>query len=284
MQKRKTCALTNKMIREYADSLREQERVEATIEKYCHDIRAFVRWLEGGPVTKESAARWKEHLLADHLSPATVNAKLSAVNGLFRFLGWNECRVKFLKVQQKVFRDPARELKKGDYARLVAAARRQGREWLALAMETMCGAGLRVSEIRYITVEAAREGRADMALKGKIRTILLPGKLARKLQKFAQKQKIASGAIFRTGDGIPMSRFQIWRGMKSLCKEAGVDPPRVFPHNLRHLFATTFYQATRDIVKLADVLGHSSINTTRIYLMTTGEEHARCLERLGLVS
>lgn len=283
MQKRKAGVLTDTMIREYAGSLREQERVEATIEKYCHDIRAFVLWLEGGPVTKESAARWKEHLLADRLSPATVNAKLSAVNGLFRFLGWDECRVKFLKVQQKVFRDPARELKKEDYARLVAAARRQGREWLALAMETMCGAGLRVSEIRYITVEAARAGRADMALKGKIRTILLPGKLARKLQKYAQKQKIVSGAIFRTGDGMPMSRFQIWRAMKSLCREAGVEPPRVFPHNLRHLFATTFYQATRDIVKLADVLGHSSINTTRIYLMTTGEEHARCLERLGLV-
>lgn len=284
MQKRKACTLTNEMIRTYAGYLREQERADATVEKYLRDIRAFALWLEGGPVTKETTARWKEHLLAEQLSPATVNAKLSAVNGLLRYLGWGECRVKFLKVQRRAFRDPARELKKEDYCSLVAAARRQGREWLALAMEVMGGAGLRVSELSYITVEAARAGRADVALKGKIRTILLPGKLARKLQKYAQKQKTASGAIFRAGDGTPLTRFQIWRAMKSLCKEAGVEPSKVFPHNLRHLFATAFYRATKDIVKLADVLGHSSVNTTRIYLMTAGEEHARCLDRLGLVS
>ena len=284
MQERKVNTLTGEMIREYAASLRAQERAEATIEKYLRDIRAFACWLKGEPVAKETAAQWKEHLLAAHLSPTTVNAKLSAVNGLFRFLGWGECRVKFLKVQRKAFRDSARELKKEDYTRLVAAARRQGREWLDLAMETMCGAGLRVSEIKYITVETARAGRVDVALKGKIRTILLPGKLARKLEKYAKKQKIASGVIFRAGDGMPLNRFQIWRAMKALCREAGVEPSKVFPHNLRHLFATAFYQATKDIVKLADVLGHSSIDTTRIYLMTTGEEHARCLERLGLVS
>ena len=284
MQKRNACALTNEMIQTYAAFLREQERAEATVEKYLHDIYAFALWLEGGIVAKETAAQWKEQLLADHLSPATVNAKLSAVNGLFRFLGWEECRVRFLKVQRRAFRDPARELKKEDYTRLVETARRQGREWLALAMETMCGAGLRVSEVSYITVEAALAGRVDVALKGKLRTVLLPGKLARKLQKYARKQNIASGAIFRAGDGVALTRFQIWRAMKSLCREAGVEPSKVFPHNLRHLFATAFYQATRDIVKLADVLGHSSVNTTRIYLITTGEEHARCLERLGLVS
>ena len=283
MQKRKICALTDEMIRSYASHLREQERAEATVEAYLRDIRAFALWLEGRPVTKQAAARWKE-LLAQRLSPATVNAKLSALNGLFRFLGREECRVKFLKVQRRAFRDPARELKQEDYRSLVAAARRQGREWLALAMETMGGAGLRVSELRYITVEAARAGRADVALKGKIRTILLPGKLARKLEKYARKQKIVSGVIFRAGDGMPLNRFQIWRAMKTLCREAGVEPSKVFPHNLRHLFATAFYQATKDIVKLADVLGHSSVNTTRIYLLSTGEEHARCLDRLGLVS
>ena len=283
MEKRNVCALTNDLIQQYAGSLREQERTAATVEKYLHAVRSFAAWLDGRPVTKENAAQWKDFLV-ERLSPVTVNTKLSAVNGLFRFLGWEECRVKFLKVQRRAFRDPARELKQEDYARLVETARRRGREWLALAMETMCGAGLRVSEIRYITVEAARAGRADVSLKGKIRTILLPGKLARKLEKYAQKQKIASGAIFRTEDGTPLSRFQIWRAMKSLCKEAGVEPSKVFPHNLRHLFATAFYRATRDIVKLADVLGHSSVNTTRIYLMTTGEEHARCLESLGLVS
>lgn len=284
MQKRNACTLTNEMIQTYAGFLREQERAEATVDKYLHDIRAFARWLADGPVAKETAARWKNHLLAERLSPATINAKLSAINGLFRFLGWEECRVKFLKVQRRTFRNPSRELKQEDYTRLVAAARRQGREWLALAIETMGGAGLRVSEVRYITVEAARAGRVDVALKGKLRTVLLPGKLARKLQKYAEKQKTASGAIFRTGDGVALTRFQIWRAMKSLCKEAGVEPSKVFPHNLRHLFAAAFYRATKDIVKLADVLGHSSVNTTRIYLMTTGEEHARCLERLGLVS
>ena len=283
MQKRNTCVLTDEMIQTYAGFLREQEHSEATAQKYLHAVCAFAAWLDGAPVTKEAAARWKDFLV-ERLSPVTVNTKLSAVNGLFRFLGWEECRVKFLKVQRRAFRDPARELKQEDYARLVETARRWGREWLALAMETMCGAGLRVSEIRYVTVEAARAGRADVSLKGKIRTILLPGKLARKLEKYAQKQKIASGAIFRTEDGTPLSRFQIWRAMKSLCKEAGVEPSKVFPHNLRHLFATAFYRATRDIVKLADVLGHSSVNTTRIYLMTAGEEHARCLEGLGLVS
>lgn len=284
MQKSKVPVLTPEMIRSYAGFLRKQERAEATVEKYLRDIRAFARWLEGGPVTKETAGQWKDHLLALRLSPVTVNTKLSAVNCLFRFLGWEGCRVKFLKVQRRAFRDPARELKQEDYTRLVAAARRQGREWLALAMEVMGGAGLRVSEVRYITVEAARTGRADVALKGKIRTILLPGKLARKLQKYAGEQKIASGAIFRAGDGTPLTRFQIWRAMKSLCKETGVEPSRVFPHNLRHLFARAFYRVTRDIVKLADVLGHSSVNTTRLYLMTTGEEHARCLDALGLVS
>ena len=282
MEKRNVCALTNDLIQQYAGSLREQERTAATVEKYLHAVRSFAAWLDGAPVTKEAAARWKDFLV-ERLSPVTVNTKLSAVNGLFRFLGWEECRVKFLKVQRRAFRDPARELKQEDYARLVETARRWGREWLALAMETMCGAGLRVSEIRYVTVEAARAGRADVSLKGKIRTILLPGKLARKLEKYAQKQKIASGAIFRAGDGMPLNRFQIWRAMKALCREAGVEPSKVFPHNLRHLFATAFYQATKDIVKLADVLGHSSINTTRIYLMTTGAEHARQIEKMGLL-
>ena len=171
-----------------------------------------------------------------------------------------------------------------EYQRLVETAQSLGREWLALAMEAICATGIRVSELCYITVEAVTAGWADVALKGKIRTILLPRKLIRKLRKYAQKQKIASGAIFCAEDGVPFTRFQIWRAMKSLCEAAGVEPSKVFPHNLRHLFAAAFYRSTRDIVKLADVLGHSSINTTRIYLMTTGAEHVRCLDRLRLVS
>ena len=209
---------------------------------------------------------------------------LSAVNRLLKFLGREECRVRSLRIQRRTFREQSRELTRGEYQRLLDTAAGLGRERLALLMETICATGIRVSEVQYITVEAARAGRTEIRLKGKIRTILLPSKLCRKLLKYARKQKTASGEIFLTRSGAPVSRRQIWREMKALCKEAGVEASKVFPHNLRHLFATAFYRACRDIVKLADVLGHSSIDTTRIYLMTTGAEHARQMEKLGLVT
>ena len=280
----KNCILTAAQIARYARALRTEERAPATIEKYLRDVRSFAAWLEGRPVSKELAARWKEGLLGSGLAPATVNAKLSAVNGLFRFLGWEDCRVRFLKLQRRAFRDPARDLTREEYGRLLETANRQGRGRLALLLETICAAGLRVSEVRCITAEAVLAGRAEIRLKGKIRTILLPGKLCRKLLKYAKKQKIASGEIFLTRSGKAISRRQIWHEVKALCGEAKVAPSKVFPHNLRHLFAAIFYRATRDIVKLADVLGHSSINTTRIYLLSTGEEHVRQLDRMGLVS
>lgn len=264
----------------YEKFLRREERAPATIEKYLRDVRSFAAWLDGRQASRPLAAEWKTHLLSRDLSPATVNGKVSAVNGLFRFLGWEDCRVKFLKLQRRAFRDASRDLTRGEFEQLREAASGQ----LALLLETICATGIRVSEVRYITVEVVRAGRADVSLKGKIRTILLPGKLCRKLLKFAGQQKIASGEIFLTEDGRSLSRHQIWRKMKLLCKTAGVATSKVFPHNLRHLFAVTFYKATRDIVKLADVLGHSSINTTRIYLLTTGAEYVRQLERLGLVS
>ena len=193
-------------------------------------------------------------------------------------------RVKFLKIQRKLFRDPARELSRQEYDRLLTTARETGQERLALIMETLCATGIRISELRYITVEAAKDGRATIALKGKIRTILLPTKLCRKLSKYAKKQKIASGAIFRTKSGKSITRRQVWYELKRLCQAAGVEPTKVFPHNFRHLFATTFYKACRDIARLADVLGHSNIETTRIYLAVSGAEQARQLDRLGLVS
>lgn len=279
----KDCTLTAARIAAYARFLREEERAPATIEKYLRDIRMFAAWLDGKPVTKERAAQWKADLLASGRSPATVNSKLSAINGLFRFLGWTGCRVKFLRVQRRAFRDASRALSRGDYDKLVNTACRLRLDWMELLLQAICATGIRVSEVRYITVEAALAGRAEVALKGKIRTILLPGRLCRKLLKYARKQKIASGEIFLTRGGKSISRHKIWREMKALCKQAGVEASKAFPHNLRHLFATTFYKATRDIVKLADVLGHSSINTTRIYLISTGAEHARQLERLGLV-
>lgn len=275
--------LTDRWIRSYARFLRKEERAPATVEKYIRDVRAFAAWLGGRPVTKDLSAQWKAALLEENQAPATVNAKLSAINGLFRFLGWNGCRVKFLKLQRRVFRDASRELSRSEYDRLVEAAGKAPGDRLSLLLQTICATGIRVSEVRYITVQAALAGRTEVALKGKIRTILLPGSLCRKLLKFAKKQKIASGEIFLAKDGKSLSRYQIWRGMKALCKAAGVEPSKVFPHNLRHLFATLFYKSTQDIVKLADVLGHSSINTTRVYLQSTGAEHARQLERLKLV-
>ena len=275
--------ITERQIKGFTCFLTDEERAPATVKMYVRTVEEFMAWLDERAVTKELAVAWKEHLMEQDYTPATVNVKLAAVNAFFKFCGRQDCRVKTLRLQRRVFRDPGRELTKAEYERLVAAMD-GGRTRLALLMETICGTGIRVSEVQYITVEAVLAGRAEIALKGKIRTIMLPGKLCRKLLKYARKQKIASGEIFLTRSGKSLSRRQIWSEMKAVCRIAGVEPGKVFPHNLRHLFATTFYRACHDIVKLADVLGHSSINTTRIYLITTGAEHARTLERLGLVS
>ena len=268
----------------FAEHLRRAERSRGTIENYLRHVRAFARWLDGGSVTKEAAAAWKESLSGGGYRPGSVNAILGALNRFLDFMGWADCRVKALKIQRRLFRDGGRELTRGEYDRLVAAARSLGRERLALLMEAVCATGIRVSEVRYLTVEAARAGAAEISLKGKIRTILLPAKLCRKLLKYAGKNKIASGEIFLTGRGRGMGRKQIWAEMKALCASAGVAPSKVFPHNLRHLFARSFYRVCRDVAKLADVLGHSSIETTRIYLISTGAEHEKTLNRLGLVS
>ena len=276
--------LTAERIAAYGRYLKQEERTPATLEKYLRDVWAFALWLDGEAVTKEAVTGWKERLQMERRAPSTVNAALSALNGLFRFLGWEGCRARFVKVQRRLFRDPARELTRPDYDRLIATTRELGKERLALVMETICATGVRVSELRYLTVEAVQRGRAEISLKGKVRVILIPTKLARKLLKYAKKNKTASGEIFLTGNGTSLSRRQIWAEMKRLCVRAGVEPSRVFPHNLRHLFATAYYRAYRDIAKLADVLGHSSIETTRIYLLTSGAEHQRQLDRLGLVS
>lgn len=278
-----TREITPKKMQGYQIYLEQEERGSATIQKYLHDVKELALWLSGEPITRERLAEWKRGLQNGGKKPATVNSKLAAVNSFLKFAGWEDCRVKFLRLQRRLFREEEKNLTRADYEKLLQAAEENGKARLALLLQTICGTGVRVSEVQAITVEAARRGQAEIALKGKIRTILLPGKLCRKLLKYAQKQKIASGAIFRTRSGKSLSRKQIWAEMKSLCEGAGVDPGKVFPHNLRHLFATVFYRACRDIVKLADVLGHSSIETTRIYLVETGAEHARQLERLQLV-
>ena len=263
--------------------LQEEERSPGTIENYLRHIRAFYIWMGKEEVTKERTVIWKEHLIRQGYCPATINAMIVSLNRFLGFLGWQDCKVKTLRIQRKMFREDRRELSRLEYERLIETARNLGRERLVLLMETICSTGIRVSEIKYITVEALRAGKAEITLKGKIRTILLPGKLAKKLLKYAKKQKTVLGEIFLTRNGTGLSRKQIWAEMKSICAKAGVAASKVFPHNLRHLFARLFYRICRDIVRLADVLGHSSINTTRIYLVSSGTEHARLLEKLGLV-
>lgn len=263
--------------------LNSEERSGGTVEKYLRDVRQFAAWLDGGQVSKHAVAGWKQHLLSTGCEPSTVNGKLASLNAFLRFAGREECRVRSLRLQRKLFRDSGKDLTRAEYERLTHTARTLGKARLGLLMETICATGIRVSEVKYITVEAALSGKAEISLKGKIRTILIPGKLCRKLQKYAKKQKIASGEIFLTRSGNSLSRKQIWAEMKALCAAAGVAPSKVFPHNLRHLFATVFYQACKDIARLADVLGHSSVETTRIYLLTTGAEHVRQLNRLRLV-
>lgn len=235
------------------------------------------------PVDKETTVGWKSHLTGEGYAPVTVNSMLSALNGFLRFMGWEESRVKFLKVQRCLFRDKGRELSRQEYERLIDAAVRQGDNRLALLIETICSTGIRVSEVRYITMEAVKNRRAVVSLKGKIRTILLTGKLCKKLRDYARKEGIGSGKIFLAENGKGIDRRRIWREMKKLCGKAGVEKRKVFPHNLRHLFARTFYKVSKDIVELADILGHSSIETTRIYLISTGEGHARRMERLQLI-
>ena len=276
--------ITAECIGSFGQFLRENERSTATVEKYLREVRLFAAFLDCSEVTKASVAQWKANLLSENYNPATINGKLSAIDRFLTFMGWEACRVKHLRLQRRLFRESNRELTKAEYERLIAAADKSGKERLSLLMETICATGIRVSEVRYITLEAAKESKTEISLKGKIRTILIPGKLCRKLLKYARKNKIASGELFLTRSGRSLSRKQIWAEMKAICEKAGVEPGKVFPHNLRHLFARTFYKICRDVARLADVLGHSSIETTRIYLISTGVEHARTLEQMHLVS
>ena len=246
----------------YAAHLRAEEASPGTIEKYLRDVGALAAWLGGRAVTKEEVTAWRDALLARGLTPSTVNSMLAAVNGFFRFTGREDCRVKFLKVQRRLFRGRRPGADPDEYERLLAAAGNSGQRRLELLMEAICATGIRVSEVRYLTVEAARRGRAEIRLKGKIRTILIPREAVPEAAEIRAKKQDRLGEIFLTRNGTGLSRRQIWAEMKALCARAGVEPGKVFPHNLRHLFATAFYRACRDIARLADVLGHSSLETT----------------------
>lgn len=276
--------ITDRSLAEFGQYLAEEEYEKATVEKYLREVRHFYRWLGDREVDKKTAAEFKGSLQEMEYAPSTVNGKLSALNTFFRFAGWEECRVKFLRIQRQIFRDQQKELNREEYKRLLKTAKDRKNDRLALFMETVCGTGIRVSETEYITVEALKRGRAEIRLKGKVRVIFLPGKLCRRLLNYAGRQGIVSGEIFLTRNGGRLSRKQVWREMKELCRYAGVEETRVFPHNLRHLFAKAYYKVSGDIVKLADMLGHSSVETTRIYLRTSGKEHMRYLESMGLLT
>ncbi len=274
--------LADKEIRRFCNHLRKEEKSENTIEKYIRDVTAFVAFC-AGTITKEIVIAYKQHLLDNGYAVRSVNSMLASINSLFSFLGWSELRVKSLKVQQQVFCPEEKELTKSEYERLCSTAERKQNERLSLVLQTICGTGIRVSELQFITVEAVRRGEATVSLKGKTRSVFLVRELQKKLLRYIAKHNLTSGAVFVTRTGKPMSRTNIWREMKNLCTEAEVNPEKVFPHNLRHLFARVFYAIEKDIAKLADILGHSSINTTRIYIVSTGTEHRRRMERMQLV-
>ncbi len=274
--------ITNETVNGFERWLISEERSEGTVKKYVHDVLTFAEWNSSAPLIKDAVTLWKEHLIDSGYNPTTINSMLAAINTYCRYAGL-DFKVKFLRIQRKIFCEENKELTKAEYEKLIETADKHGKSRIAMIIETIGATGIRVSELQYITVEAAKAGRVQISLKGKIRTILLPTKLCRKLLKYAKKQKIASGEIFVTKSGKGITRKQVWAEMKALCQKAGVAASKVFPHNLRHLFARIFYRATKDVAKLADLLGHSSIDTTRIYLLSTGEEHERLLNRLQLV-
>lgn len=274
--------ITAKVVAEFNEHLILEERSEITIEKYIRDVKSFSAYTQNTAITKEVVIAYKKHL-QENYAVRSVNSMLASINSLFSFLGWHDLRVKSLKLQQQVFCSEEKELTKAEYTRLCRAAERKHNERLNLILQTICGTGIRVSELQYITVEAVKNGEAVVNCKAKTRSVFIVKELKQKLLRYVAEQNIKSGMIFVTRTGKPISRTNIWREMKALCEEANVNPQKVFPHNLRHLFARVFYGIEKDIAKLADILGHSSINTTRIYIISTGTEHRQRMENMRLI-
>lgn len=273
--------LTENQIKLFYQHLIHEEKSAATVEKYLRDIRAFLCFMGESDLTKDTVIEYKKQLQERGYAIRSINSMLASINSFLIYIGKAECRVKNLKLQKQVYCTEEKELSKAEYKRLLKAAEKS--EQLRLVMQSICSTGIRVSELRFFTVEAISHGEVVVSCKAKTRAILIPSKLRKLLLDYARKQKIRSGAIFLARNGKNLNRKSIWSQMKGLCRAASVKPAKVFPHNLRKLFARTFYGLEKDIVKLADILGHSSIDTTRIYIMTTGAEHRRKIERLGLV-
>ena len=273
--------INQKRIQQFSQYLAQEEKSAATVEKYLRDVQAFHRFADGRQVNKELVIAYKKQCMEQGYAVRSINSMLASINSFLGFLGWLDCKVKSIRLQRQVYSTEEKELTKEEYLRLLEASR--GKEQLNLVLQTICSTGIRVSELRYFTLEMVRTGTVTVNCKSKTRTILVPGKLRKLLLDFAKRNSISGGVIFRGKNGQPLDRSSIWRQMKQLCRQARVSASKVFPHNLRKLFARTFYGIEKDIAKLADILGHSSINTTRIYIMTTGAEHRLKIERLGLV-
>lgn len=265
----------------FAKRLHQDEKSQATIEKYLRDVKRFREFTGERTLTKEQAVAYKQHLIEQGYAIDSINSMVASINCLFQFMEMEECRIKSIRRQKRIYCAEEKELTRAEYVRLLEASKEQPQ--LCLVMETICSTGIRVSELQFFTVEAVRCGEIVIHCKNKIRTILVPGKLKKLLLGYAKKRRIFSGSIFVTRSGKTLNRSNIWARMKKLCRKAGVNPQKVFPHNLRKLFARTFYKLEKDIAKLADILGHSSIDTTRIYIMSSGVEHRRKIERLGLI-
>ncbi len=278
--KRRT--ITAKLLADFEASLYSDEKSTNTTEKYMRDVRMFAKFAGGRNIDKPLVLEYKADLEKDY-ALTSANSMLAAVNSFFKFMDWIDLCVKQFKVQRKTYCSEDSELSKQEYFALVRAAEQKKNERLSLLIQTICGTGIRVSELTFITVEAARRGEAVVSCKGKTRTVFIVPELCRKLLRYAREQGIETGIIFITKSGKAMNRSNIWRAMKSLCEQAGVNPGKVFPHNLRHLFARIFYGIEKDIAKLADILGHISINTTRIYIISTGAEHRKKLQNMHLI-
>ena len=270
-------------IESFRRNMTEAEKSEATVEKYTRDVRTFLCFCGNREIQKDLVIEYKQKLISDGYSIRSINSMIASINSFLEFSDRSDCKVKALKLQKEIYRPEEKELTKSEYERLCKAAEQKKNERLNLILQTICGTGIRVSELRFITVEAAKSGEAVVSCKGKTRTVFLVKALKKKLLRYAAEQKILSGSIFVTRTGAPMNRTNIWREMKNLCTEAKVNPKKVFPHNLRHLFAREFYRIERDIAKLADILGHASINTTRIYIISTGNEHRQRMEMMHLI-
>ncbi len=275
--------LTVDLIEAFCTYLYQEEKSEATIEKYRRDVKKFADYLNGEAAVKERLIAYKQYLITEGYALSSVNSMLVAVNSFFSYAGWEDLRIKLVKVQKQIFCAEEKELTRSEYLRLVDCARRSGKERLAMILWTMGTTGIRISELKFITVESVKQGKLQVCSKSKNRTVFLVKRLRKKLLAYIKKKKIISGNIFLTRSGRPVNRTNIWKEMKTLCKAAEVSEKKVFPHNLRHLFARVFYQVEKDIAKLADILGHSSINTTRIYMASSGCEHLRCMEKMKML-